>query len=332
MTGGAGYIGRHTCVELLNSGIEIVVIDNFSNSDISVIEQIKEITQKEFAVIEGNVEDRNLLSTIFDNHQFDGVIHLAGLKAVGESVQFPLKYYNNNIVSTLVLCEVMNQYNCKKLVFSSSATVYGNPQSTPIKENSDIQSTNPYGRTKSMIENILYDLYESDHEWSILLLRYFNPIGAHPSGLIGEDPKGVPNNLLPYITKVALGELDSLKVYGRDYDTKDGTGIRDYIHVVDLSIGHVRALEKVIDGCGVDAFNLGTGQGYSVLEVINSFEKASGRKIKYKFVDRRAGDIAECFADTEKAKTYLGWESVRTIDEMCSDAWRYVVERERSNR
>ncbi|MFW5437705.1 UDP-glucose 4-epimerase GalE [Paenibacillus apiarius] len=325
VTGGAGYIGSHTCIELLNSGYEIVVVDNFSNSKPEVIRIIREITNKTFYFYEGNVEHSPLLEKIFDTHQIEAVIHFAGLKSVGESINNPLKYYQINIGSTLVLCEVMREFEVKKLVFSSSATVYGDPQTLPITEDSTTQTTNPYGYSKLVIENILQDLYASDKEWSISILRYFNPIGAHKSGLIGESPIGIPNNLLPYIAKVAIGELEYLAVFGGDYNTNDGTGVRDYLHVVDLSLGHIKALENVLSSTGVDIINLGTGIGYSVLEIIKAFEKTCGKNINYRIVDRRPGDIAQCYADTSKAERVLGWVAKKNIDDMCKDAWRFIL-------
>ena len=324
VTGGAGYIGSHTCVELLNAGYEVVIIDNFVNSKPDVLSKIRFITEKDFKFYEGDLADRSIVDTIFKENKIDAVIHFAGLKAVGESVSMPLEYYHNNIMSTLVLCEIMKKYNVKKLVFSSSATVYGNPHAVPIKEDFPTSTTNPYGSTKLMIENILQDLYLSDNEWSIALLRYFNPIGAHKSGLIGEDPNGIPNNLLPYVAKVAVGQLEQVNVFGSDYPTIDGTGVRDYIHVVDLALGHIKALERVADTKGIDAYNLGTGNGYSVLEVIHAFRKVSRREIAYQLVERRAGDIATCYADTSKARELLGWQATREIDEMCEDAWRFA--------
>lgn len=324
VTGGAGYIGSHTCVELLNAGYEVVIIDNFVNSKLDVLDKIRFITEKDFKFYEGDLRDRNIVETLFSENQIDAVIHFAGLKAVGESVRMPLEYYHNNLMSTLVLCETMKKYNVKKLVFSSSATVYGNPHTVPIEENFPTSTTNPYGSTKLMIENILQDLYISDNEWSVALLRYFNPIGAHKSGLIGEDPNGIPNNLLPYVAKVAVGQLECVNVFGSDYPTVDGTGVRDYIHVVDLALGHIKALERVADTKGIDTYNLGTGNGYSVLEVINAFRKASGREIAYQLVERRVGDIATCYADTTKARELLGWKATREIDEMCEDAWRFA--------
>lgn len=324
VTGGAGYIGSHTCVELLNAGYEIIVFDNFINSKPKALQRIKQITNKDFKFYEADLLDRSAIESIFAENQIDAVIHFAGLKAVGESVELPLRYYLNNVSGTLILCETMAKYKVKRLVFSSSATVYGNPRTVPIKEDFPLATNNPYGSTKLMIENILRDLYASDNEWSIALLRYFNPIGAHKSGLIGEDPNGIPNNLMPYITRVAVGKLEILSVFGDNYPTKDGTGVRDYIHVVDLSLGHIKALEKVMQTKGIEAYNLGTGKGYSVLEVIRTFERATGQKVNYKIVPRRAGDIAECYADPQKAKLELGWVARRELDEMCVDSWEFV--------
>jgi UDP-glucose 4-epimerase len=323
VTGGAGYIGSHTCVELLNAGYDIVVIDSFVNSKLEALKRVSEITGKEFPVYHIDLLEKKQLEEVFSNHSIDAVIHFAGLKAVGESVAIPLRYYHNNITGTLMLCEVMQAYGVKKIVFSSSATVYGTPERVPISEDFPLQATNPYGRTKLMIEEILRDLYVSDNEWSIALLRYFNPIGAHPSGRIGEDPNGIPNNLMPYITQVAVGKLPELRVFGNDYPTVDGTGVRDYIHVVDLAIGHVKALEKVMNTTGVEAYNLGTGRGYSVLELVSAFEKVTGIKIPYKIVGRRPGDVAICYADPTKAKEELSWVATRGIEEMCRDAWRW---------
>ena len=325
VTGGAGYIGSHTCVELLESGYEVVIIDNFSNSKKEVIDKIKQITGKEVVLYEGDVCDKNLLDKIFAEHKIDAAIHFAGYKAVGESVAKPLMYYRNNLDSTITLCEVMNNHNVKKLVFSSSATVYGSPKRLPIKEDFPLSTTNPYGATKLMIEGILKDLYISDNDWSIAVLRYFNPIGAHESGLIGENPNDIPNNLMPYIVKVANGELESLSVFGDDYDTKDGTGVRDYIHVVDLSKGHLKALEKIKDDKGIDYYNLGTGKGYSVLEIVENFEKVNNIKVNYKIAPRRPGDIAACYADPSYAKEKLHWEAEKDIDQMCKDAYNFVI-------
>ena len=324
VTGGTGYIGSHACVELLNAGYEIVAIDNFSNSKPEVVQKIKEITKKEFIFYEGDVCDKDILNKIFKENKIDAVIHFAGFKAVGESVQKPLKYYRNNLDSTLSLLEVMTEFNCKKIVFSSSATVYGQPKSLPIKEDFALSTTNPYGSTKLMIEDILRDLYISDNTWSIALLRYFNPIGAHESGLIGENPNDIPNNLMPYIVKVAIGQLEVLSVFGNDYDTPDGTGVRDYIHVVDLAKGHVKAIEKVLKDSGVDAYNLGTGKGYSVLELVNTFMEVNDVKVKYQIVDRRPGDIAACYADAMKAKLVLNWQAEKDIKQMCKDAYNFV--------
>lgn len=324
VTGGAGFIGSHTCVELLNAGYDVVIADNFSNSKPEAVKRIEKITGKKVKLYEADLLDRQAMEKIFDENKIDAVIHFAGLKAVGESVSIPLKYYHNNITGTLILCDVMAKHNVKKIVFSSSATVYGSPKTVPIKEDFPLSTTNPYGSTKLMIENILRDLYVSDNEWSIALLRYFNPIGAHESGLLGEDPNGIPNNLVPYIAQVALGRLEVLSVYGNDYPTPDGTGVRDYIHVVDLSKGHIKALEKVMDTTGVDAYNLGTGTGYSVLDVVNAYQQASGVKINYKIAPRRPGDIAECYADPEKSKKELGWSAERDLKQMCLDSWNFT--------
>ncbi|PZE20801.1 UDP-glucose 4-epimerase GalE [Paenibacillus xerothermodurans] len=323
VTGGAGYIGSHTCVELLNSGHDIIVLDSLNNSKLESLRRVQAITGKEFKFYQTDLLDKDRLDNICAENDIESVIHFAGLKAVGESVHQPLRYYHNNITGTLMLCEIMQKHGVKRLVFSSSATVYGMPETVPISEDFPLGATNPYGQTKLMIEQILRDLYVSDNTWSIALLRYFNPIGAHSSGRIGEDPNGIPNNLLPYIAQVAVGKLRELSVFGSDYPTTDGTGVRDYIHVVDLAIGHLKALDNVMQTTGVDAFNLGTGKGYSVLEVIRAFEQASGRKVPYRLVDRRPGDIAICYADPNKAKETLGWQAVRGIDEMCADAWRW---------
>ena len=324
VTGGTGYIGSHTCVELLNSGYDIVVIDNLSNSKIDVVDKIKKITNKDFKFYEGDCCDKGLLSNIFKENDIDAVIHFAGFKAVGESVKLPLKYYKNNLESTINLLEVMNEYGVKKIVFSSSATVYGKPDSLPIRESFPLSTTNPYGSTKLMIEDILRDLYNSDNTWSIAILRYFNPIGAHKSGLIGENPNGIPNNLMPYIIKVATKELETLSIFGNDYDTKDGTGVRDYIHVVDLAKGHTKAIEKVTSETGCDAYNLGTGNGYSVLDIVNTFKRVNNIDVSYKIVDRRPGDIDACYADPSYAKEKLGWKAELGIEEMCKDAYNYV--------
>lgn len=324
VTGGAGYIGSHTCVELLNAGKDIIVVDNLCNSKIRSIELVKEITGKDFPFYKVDLLDEKALDEVFCENDIECVIHFAGLKAVGESVEKPLLYYHNNITGTLVLCEVMAKHNVKKIVFSSSATVYGVPKTVPISEDFPLSTTNPYGSTKLMIEGILRDIYVSDNEWSIALLRYFNPIGAHKSGKIGEDPNGIPNNLLPYVAQVAVGKLQCLSVFGDDYPTCDGTGVRDYIHVCDLAYGHVCAVNKVMSETGVDTYNLGTGNGYSVLQIVKAFEKASGRNVNYKIAPRRAGDVAECYADASKAKRLLGWEATRDIEEMCEDAWRFT--------
>jgi len=325
VTGGCGYIGSHTCCELLDNGYDVVVIDNLSNSKSDVIDKIEEITGKKVTFYEGDVCDKNILEKIFNENEISSVIHFAGLKAVGESVAKPLMYYRNNLDSTLSLLEVMDNHNCKKIVFSSSATVYGSPKELPIKESFDLSTTNPYGSTKLYIEGILKDLYVSDNDWSIAILRYFNPIGAHKSGLIGENPNGIPNNLMPYILKVATGELEILNVFGNDYDTHDGTGVRDYIHVVDLAKGHIKAIEKVLSTKGVDCYNLGTGTGYSVLDIVNTFEKVNNIKVNYRIVDRRPGDIAACYADPSYAFEKLGWKSELEIEDMCKDAYNYVI-------
>ena len=323
ITGGAGYIGSHTCIELLNAGYDLIVLDNLSNSKIDTLDRVKEITGKNITFYKADLVNREEVVNVFKKHHIDAVIHFAGLKAVGESVRLPLFYYQNNINGTLNLCDVMKQYGVNNLVFSSSATVYGNPEGVPISEDFPLAATNPYGRTKLMIEEMLSDIYNSDPSWSIALLRYFNPVGAHKSGRIGENPKGIPNNLLPYITQVAVGKLKQLQVFGNDYDTIDGSGVRDYIHVVDLAVGHLRALERVTSTNGVEAYNLGTGTGYSVLEIIASFEKVTGVKIPYKIVDRRPGDVDICYANPTKAKKELGWVASKGLEEMCLDAWRW---------
>ena len=323
VTGGAGYIGSHTCIQLLDAGHEIAVVDNLSNSCEVSLERVKQITGKAVKFYKNALLDEAALEQIVSEHDFDAVIHFAGLKAVGESCAIPLKYYHNNITGTLILLDVMAKHNVKKLVFSSSATVYGDPHTVPITEDFPTSATNPYGQTKLMIENILKDLYKSDNEWNIALLRYFNPVGAHESGLIGEDPNGIPNNLVPYISQVAVGKLECLSVYGNDYDTPDGTGVRDYIHVEDLAHGHLLALKKITNNVGVVTYNLGTGNGYSVLQMIEAFEKASGKKVNYKIVDRRPGDIAACYADTKKAKDEIGFEAKYDLNKMCEDTWRW---------
>lgn len=323
VTGGLGYIGSHTVVELLDSNYEVIVIDNLSNSKEEVADKIKTITNKDFTYYIGDVRDKELLRKIFSENDINSVIHFAGLKAVGESVEKPLLYYQNNLDSTLNLCEVMNEFNVKKLVFSSSATVYGKQDILPIKETASLSTTNPYGSTKLFIEYILDDIYKSDNHWSIVKLRYFNPVGAHKSGIIGEDPNGIPNNLMPYITKVAVGELDHLNIFGNDYPTKDGTGVRDYIHVVDLAIGHVKALSKVLSDTGVNIYNLGTGIGYSVLEIVENFETENNIKIPYEIKDRREGDIDICYADVSKAFNELGFKAQYGIKEMVRDSYEF---------
>lgn len=325
VTGGAGYIGSHTCVELLNAGFEVVVVDNLCNSSRESMERVMEITGKRLTFYEADLLDRDALEQIFDEEAIDAVIHFAGLKAVGESVGKPLEYYHNNITGTLVLCDVMRNHGVKSIVFSSSATVYGDPAFVPITEECPKgEITNPYGRTKGMLEQILTDLHTADPEWKVLILRYFNPIGAHKSGRIGEDPKGIPNNLLPYITQVAVGKLERLGVFGSDYETSDGTCIRDYIHVVDLADGHVKALEKMAqnDG-GVWIYNLGTGTGYSVLDVIHAFEEANDLKIPYVLMERRPGDVPQCYAAPLKAERELGWKAERDLKDMCRDSWNW---------
>lgn len=323
VTGGAGYIGSHTCVALLESGYSVVVVDNLENSDREAINRIRRITGKDFVFKKLDVCDKRALQTVFDTEPIDAVIHFAGLKAVGESVREPLRYYRNNIDSTLTLCEVMKDHGVRRIVFSSSATVYGTPEKVPISEHAPLSCTNPYGWSKFMNEQILRDLAASESGWSIMLLRYFNPVGAHPSGLMGEDPAGIPNNLMPYITRVAVGTYPALHVFGRDYPTPDGTGIRDYIHVVDLAEGHVRAIASVFEGSGVEAINLGTGTGYSVLDVVSAFEKASGQKIPLVFDPRRPGDVAMCYADPSRAAERLDWRAKKTLHDMCKDAWRW---------
>lgn len=323
VTGGAGYIGSHTVVELLNAGHEVVIVDDYSNSKPEVLNRIKEITGKSFKFYEVNILDKEALETVFKENDLEAVIHFAGYKAVGESVAEPLKYYHNNLTGTFVLCELMAQYNVKKIVFSSSATVYGENNPAPYTEDMPLSATNPYGTTKLMIEQILQDIYVSDNSWSIALLRYFNPIGAHESGRIGEDPNGIPNNLMPYITQVAVGKREHLSVFGDDYDTPDGTGVRDYIHVVDLAKGHLKAVNKVLETERIEAYNLGTGVGYSVLDVVNNFEKATGQKVPYEIVDRRPGDIASFFADASKAVKELDWKAEFTLEEMCRDSWKW---------
>lgn len=325
VTGGCGYIGSHTTVELLNNNYEVVILDNLSNSKREVLDKIKKLTNKDVTFYEGNMIDESLLDKIFTENKIDAVIDFAAYKAVGESVKKPVEYYINNVSTVLELIKTMKKYDVKKIVFSSSATVYGDPESVPITEESKTGgTTNPYGTSKLMVERILKDLYNSDNEWDICILRYFNPIGAHESGLIGESPNGIPANLMPYIAKVASGELECLSVFGNDYNTPDGTGVRDYIHVVDLAIGHIKALEKLQkEGKGLFIYNLGTGTGYSVLDMIASFEKANNIKINYKIVERRPGDIAECYADPKKAREELGFVATRTLEDMCRDSWNF---------
>ncbi len=323
VTGGAGYIGSHTCTELLNAGHDIVVVDNLSNSCEKSIEAVKEITGKDFPFYVCDILDKQKLSDIFSKHKIDSVIHFAGLKAVGESVEKPLEYYHNNMTGTFVLLEVMKEHNVFNIVFSSSATVYGSPKTVPIKEDFPLSATNPYGSTKLMLERVLSDVYVSDPRFSVVLLRYFNPIGAHESGKIGEDPKGIPNNLLPYVAQVAVGKLEKINVFGNSYPTKDGTGVRDYIHVVDLSLGHLKAVEKRSNVPGVHIYNLGTGNGYSVLEIIKAFSKACGKDLPYEIAPPRAGDVAICYADATNAKEELGWVAERGIEKMCIDAWNW---------
>ena len=327
VTGGAGYIGSHTCVELLQNGEELVVVDNFVNSKPEMVKKIRELSGKDFAFYEVDLLDRQALSKVFDENEIDTVIHFAGLKAVGESVQKPLEYYHNNITGTLVLCECMREHGVKRIVFSSSATVYGSPQYVPIDEKHPLSTTNPYGTTKLFLERILTDLTVPDPDWSVVLLRYFNPIGAHKSGLIGEDPNGIPNNLVPYVSQVAAGKLGEVNVFGGDYPTRDGTGVRDYIHVLDLAHGHLLAVDKARKAAGVNIYNLGTGRGYSVLEIIHAYEKACGKTIPYRITPRRAGDIAECYADPRKAEAELGFRARCGLDEMCADSWNFAKNR-----
>ena len=324
VTGGAGFIGSHTVVELLEKGEDIVIVDNFVNSKPEVLEKIKKITEKDFKFYEVDLLDKENLEKVFIENKIEAVIHFAGLKAVGESVEKPIEYYHNNITGTLILLELMKKYNCKKIIFSSSATVYGTPKTVPIKEDFPLSTTNPYGSTKLMIEQILKDVCIADKEFCAILLRYFNPIGAHKSGLLGESPNGIPNNLMPYINQVALGKLDHLNVFGNDYPTVDGTGVRDYIHVVDLAKGHVKALKKAREITGAEAYNLGTGKGYSVLEIVKAFEDANNIKIKYEITARRAGDIAECYSNVEKAERELNWKAEKNIEDMCRDSWKYI--------
>ena len=331
LPGGAGYIGSHTAVELLKAGKEIVIIDNFANSKPEVLESIKKITGKDFKFYEMDYRDKEKLEKVFEENEIEAVLNFAGYKAVGESVQKPLEYYDNNISGALILLETMKKYNVKKFIFSSSATVYGDPETIPITEECKTGgTTNPYGTTKLFIEQILKDTYASDNTWDICILRYFNPVGAHESGLIGEEPQGIPNNLMPYVVRVAAGILPQLSVFGNDYDTQDGTGVRDYIHVVDLAKGHVLALDKLDkEGKGLYIYNLGTGTGYSVLDMVKAFEKATGKNVPYKIAPRRAGDIATCYANPKKAKEELGWEASKTLEDMCRDSWNYISKQQK---
>lgn len=333
LPGGAGYIGSHTAVELLNSGKEIIIIDNFSNSKPEVLDKIKKITGKDFKFYEMDYSNKDELNKVFTENKIDAVLNFAGFKAVGESVKKPIEYYMNNISGALVLLDVMRAHNCKKFIFSSSATVYGDPATMPITEEFPTGgTTNPYGTTKLFIEQILKDIYNSDNTWDICILRYFNPVGAHESGLIGEEPQGIPNNLMPYVARVAAGILPELSVFGNDYDTPDGTGVRDYIHVVDLAKGHVKALEKIEkENEGLYIYNLGTGTGYSVLDMVKAFERATGKEVKYKIAPRRAGDIAKCYANPEKARIELGWVAEKNLDDMCKDSWRYIEMSQKEN-
>ena len=323
VTGGTGYIGSHTCLELLQAGYDVIVVDNLSNSNREVLNRIRDISGKEVSFYKADLLDADTLELIFSQNRIEAVMHFAGLKAVGESMTKPLLYYHNNITGSVTLCEVMARHAVKRLVFSSSATVYGVPESVPITEGFSTCAANPYGRTKLIIEEILRDLNTADKDWSIAILRYFNPIGAHESGAMGEDPKGIPNNLMPFISQVAVGKLNRLKVFGNDYDTHDGTGVRDYIHVVDLAKGHIKAMEKINNGAGVETYNLGTGKGCSVLELVKTYEKVTGQRIPYTIVDRRPGDIAVCYADPSLAETMLGWKAVKNIDDMCRDSWNW---------
>jgi UDP-glucose 4-epimerase len=323
VTGGAGYIGSHTCIALIESGYDIVVFDNFSNASKESIRRVEKIVHQNITLVEGDIRSQEDLNKVFEAHHIEAVIHFAGLKAVGESVEQPFRYYDNNVHGTLVLCEVMAAHGCKSIVFSSSATVYGDPHTTPILEHFPLSATNPYGRSKLMVEEILHDVYTSDNTWKIVLLRYFNPVGAHSSGSIGEDPNGIPNNLMPFIAQTAVGKRACLSVFGDDYDTHDGTGVRDYIHVVDLADGHIKALQKIEKIEGVLTVNLGTGTGYSVLDVLKAFEKASGKAVAYRIAPRRTGDIAKCYADPSYAKEVLGWSATRELEAMCKDSWHW---------
>lgn len=323
VTGGAGYIGSHTCIELIGAGYEVIVYDNFANSCPEAVKRTEAIIGKKITLIEGDILDKKKMQEVFAQNQIESVIHFAGLKAVGESVGIPLKYYHNNITGTLLLLEVMQEYGVKKIVFSSSATVYGMDNPVPFVEDMPTSATNPYGWTKQMIEQILKDLYVSDKDWSVVLLRYFNPLGAHESGTIGENPNGIPNNLMPYITQVAVGKRERLTVFGDDYDTPDGTGVRDYIHVMDLADGHVQAIKYAENHTGVEAVNLGTGKGFSVLDVVKTFERVNGVKVPYQIADRRPGDIASCYADVKKAKALFNWQTQKSLEDMCRDSWKW---------
>ncbi|MBQ7770449.1 MAG: UDP-glucose 4-epimerase GalE [Clostridia bacterium] len=322
VTGGCGYIGSHTVLELLNKNYDVVVVDNFSNSSFESLRRVQKITGKTVTFYEADIRDTAAMETVFSKHSFDAVIHFAAFKAVGESVRLPLKYYENNISGTVSLLQIMEKHNVKKIIFSSSATVYGDPERLPLDENCRLSTTNPYGSTKLMMEMIMQDLYKADKNWNIILLRYFNPVGAHESGMIGEDPKGIPNNLMPYVAQVATGKLACINVFGNDYDTPDGTGVRDYIHVVDLALGHIAAIEQCNDA-GVHIYNLGTGHGYSVMDMIHAFEKACGKTLPYKICDRRPGDIATCYAAPDKAKKELKWQAKYGIEEMCASQWKW---------
>ena len=322
VTGGSGYIGSHTVLELLNKNYEVVVVDNFSNSSFESIRRVQNITGKSVVFYEADIRDEEKMNEILSAHEIDAVIHFAAFKAVGESCRMPLKYYENNISGTVSLLKVLDKHNVKKIIFSSSATVYGDPERLPLDENCRLSTTNPYGSTKLMMEGIMQDLWKADNEWNIILLRYFNPVGAHESGLIGEDPKGIPNNLMPFVAQVASGKLSCINVFGNDYDTPDGTGVRDYIHVVDLALGHIAAIEQCNES-GVHIYNLGTGRGYSVLEMIHAFEKACGKTLPYKICERRPGDIASCYAAPDKAKAELKWEATHGIEEMCASQWKW---------
>ena len=324
VTGGAGYIGSHTVLQLLEAGNQVIVLDNLCNSSQESLNRVEELTGKKTIFVQGDIRDHTILELLFSKHKINAVIHFAGLKAVGESVEKPLNYYNNNVYGTLTLCEAMKKFGVKNLVFSSSATVYGDPIQLPLREDMPTgQPTNPYGMSKLMVELVLRDLYKSDNDWNIALLRYFNPAGAHPSGRIGEDPNGIPNNLMPFITQVATGKREQLSIYGNNYDTPDGTGVRDYIHVEDLATGHLKALDKLYKGPGIVTYNLGTGQGYSVLDMVKEFEKQSGKAIPYQFVPRRAGDVASCYADPKTASEALDWQATRGLAEMCKDSWNW---------